>query len=476
MKNGMKKKTIKPWIITIVVLLLAAGGYGAYSLWLHPAPTAQGESQDYQTTKVRTGSIVLSATGTGTLIAGEESDLSFSTSGTVETLNVSLGDKVTKGDVLAELSPENLQTLQDAVTTATVNLASAKSDLADLESSANSNLADAEVALAEAKETYTDAQSSLKWTGLARCDEDTIDDDYQKYQLYQKELNQYSQSQYDDSAYYRANIQPIETLRNQYYNQYVYCSGYTDYEITSSQADLVKAEANVKTTQATLDELKANSGIDPDTLLEKENAVSSAQLALEQAQKNLAGGTLVAPFDGTILSVAGEAGDDVGTSTFITIADLEHPKIQFYLDETDMANVAVGYEADVTFDILPDTTFEGTVTQIDPSLQSVNGSMVVEGLAEIDLSDASADVNLPLNASAAVDIIGGKAENVPIVPVEALTDLGDGTYSAFVVENGQLTMHVVEVGLMDYSYAEVKSGLEVGDVVSTGISEVSNGQ
>ena len=287
-----------------------------------------------------------------------------------------------------------------------------------------------------------------------------------------KELKKFTDAQYNDSAIYRADIQPIEELRNQYYNQYVYCSGYTDYEITSSQADLVKAEASVKTAQETLDELKANSGIDPDTLLESENAVSTAELNLKEAQDNLAGGTLVAPYDGTILSVSGDAGDDVSTGTFITIADLAHPKVEFYVDETDMGNVAVGYEADVVFDILPDNTFVGTVTQINPSLQNVNGSMVVEGTVELDLENSTAD--LPLNANASVDIIGGKAENVLEVPVEALTDLGDGTYSVMVVgDDGQLTMHVVEVGLMDYSYAEIKSGLELGDVISTGISEVN---
>jgi hypothetical protein len=34
-----------------------------------------------------------------------------------------------------------------------------------------------------------------------------------------------------------------------------------------------------------------------------------------------------------------------------------------------------------------------------------------------------------------------------------------------------LRLSVVEVGIMDATYAEVKSGLQQGDVVSTGIME-----
>ena len=73
--------------------------------------------------------------------------------------------------------------------------------------------------------------------------------------------------------------------------------------------------------------------------------------------------------------------------------------------------------------------------------------------------------------NAMVDVIGGKAENALLVPVEALRELSPGSYSVFVMEDGQLQMRSVEVGLMDFSYAEIISGLKQGDRVSTGIVE-----
>jgi len=39
------------------------------------------------------------------------------------------------------------------------------------------------------------------------------------------------------------------------------------------------------------------------------------------------------------------------------------------------------------------------------------------------------------------------------------------------VQNGEPKLRVVEVGLIDYTYAEIISGVSEGDVVTTGIVE-----
>jgi multidrug efflux pump subunit AcrA (membrane-fusion protein) len=62
---------------------------------------------------------------------------------------------------------------------------------------------------------------------------------------------------------------------------------------------------------------------------------------------------------------------------------------------------------------------------------------------------------------------GREAKNALLVPVQALREMEDGQYTVFVVkEDGTLETRVVEVGLMDYVNAEVKSGLAQGEVVS----------
>jgi multidrug efflux pump subunit AcrA (membrane-fusion protein) len=74
--------------------------------------------------------------------------------------------------------------------------------------------------------------------------------------------------------------------------------------------------------------------------------------------------------------------------------------------------------------------------------------------------------------SAGVDVIEGHAQNVMIVPVEAVRVLSPGEYAVFVQNSdGELELRPVEVGLSDLTFIEIKSGLEVGEVVTTGIVE-----
>jgi multidrug efflux pump subunit AcrA (membrane-fusion protein) len=73
--------------------------------------------------------------------------------------------------------------------------------------------------------------------------------------------------------------------------------------------------------------------------------------------------------------------------------------------------------------------------------------------------------------NASVDVISGRAEGVALVPVEALRELEPGKYAVFVMEDGQPRLRTVEVGLTDLTYAEITSGLDVGEVVTTGVVE-----
>ena len=60
-----------------------------------------------------------------------------------------------------------------------------------------------------------------------------------------------------------------------------------------------------------------------------------------------------------------------------------------------------------------------------------------------------------------------------LAPIQALRELGDDQYAVFVVrqggdQDGELEMRLVQVGLRDYVNAEILSGLQRGEVVSTG--------
>ena len=72
-----------------------------------------------------------------------------------------------------------------------------------------------------------------------------------------------------------------------------------------------------------------------------------------------------------------------------------------------------------------------------------------------------------------MDVISAQAKNVVIVPIQALHQLSSSSYGVFVLKNGTPTLKVVAVGLQSDTFAEIKSGLQAGDVVTTGIQATS---
>lgn len=474
MPQKTKPKPRKTWIPIVVILVLVAAGAGGYYYWQQQQAkaTAKNSGTTFNTSTVRRGNISLSASGSGTLVPSQSDSLTFATSGTVAKVSVQVGDEVKKDQVLATLA--NTDQLQASVASAQQDLIAAQQALDTLKQNAASNLANAQLKLSQAQKAVTDAQSAVVQPGWTRCDQATTDAYYSTYLRIKAQLDALGDGG-GNQSYYLTTIVPMKNKVAQAYAQYEYCAGYTTYEVDSSNATLALAKANVTVAQTTLDTLTKNGGVDPTALAQAQNKVDNAQAALDTANQNLTGSTIKAPYDGTILTVNGQAGDTVGTSAFISIADLAHPQVQFSVDETDLDKVAMNEQATVVFDAYPTLTFTGTVVRVNPQLVSSNNVQVIQGLIQIDLSKQADPPIFAQGLNATVTLVHSQSNNTLLVPLAAIHDLGDGTYGVFVVgKDGQPRLKVVEIGLQDSASAEVKSGLSVGDVVTTGQSAVRN--
>lgn len=196
-----------------------------------------------------------------------------------------------------------------------------------------------------------------------------------------------------------------------------------------------------------------------------------AQTALQTAEQNLKATQLISPISGTVTSLTANVGDQLDASSIVTVADLNQPyTIDAYFDAEDWANVQAGYKADVTFDILPDQTFTGKVTSVYPELDSSTSTSLVHATIKLD---QTIDTGLPAGASASVDVIGKEAKDAVLVPIEAIHDVGGKSLVFVRQQNGKLKLQTVEVGLEDALNAEIKSGLQIGDIVTTGTTEIT---
>jgi RND family efflux transporter MFP subunit len=218
--------------------------------------------------------------------------------------------------------------------------------------------------------------------------------------------------------------------------------------------------------QAKLDQADAERALAESDTTQAELTLQQAQLKLETAQQTLDETTLVAPFAGTVTAVNAEVSEKVSDSV-IVLADMEAPLIQFWVEESDLNSVAIGHPVRIVFEALPDLTYEGEITRIDPMLVTVGNTTAVQAWASIDTAAHPATLLGEMNVE--VEIVAGEALNTLLVPLQALREIGDGQYAVFVVgADGELEMRTVEVGLKDYVNAQILSGLRRGEVVSLG--------
>ena len=466
------------WLMSAALVLIFAGGFAYYELAFLPS-TAAAEP-GLQTATVRQGDLVIYASGTGTLIASDEVELAFKTGGQVAGLFVKVGNQVNAGDLLAEVDDSDIQ------------IAYKQAKRSYLEQTSVNAVATAEQAIATAQEDLGSAVNHLMYLispNVYNWEQEVVEAEGKveaaREVAHVNPSDEEAQAALEKAETYLeyANAS-LESAWYSYKKEYVprvfkvsskdiWTKQVKNYIAAPTEADITEARAAVIAAEETLQEANwlyaALSGGDvPDDatgsgLIELEQAL----LDLNAAQADLDGTKLVAPISGTVMAVDTRLGDTVSSgTTLITVADLSQPLLEVYLDESDWSNVVVGHPAEVTFDIQPDAIYTGTVTQVDPGLYTENESSVVRALVQLDETQQA--FNLPLGTAATVDVIGGQAQAAILVPIEALQETSPGKYAVYQLEDNEPKLRQVEVGIQDALYAEIKSGLEVGDIVVTG--------
>ncbi|HEX9331788.1 MAG TPA: efflux RND transporter periplasmic adaptor subunit [Anaerolineales bacterium] len=467
------------WLLVGILVLAIAGGATYYYKSSTQANTPA--ATPVQTATAFRGNIVLDANGTGTLAPADEASFGFGTSGQITELDVKIGDHVEAGQVIGKMDDSEVKAAYDQ----------AKRNLDDLTTPAA--IAQAKQAVAEAEVGIYNAKAALEhlissdvyyWEGQVATAEATLkvaqtDGGANPSTDQKKKIEDVT------TALTRAQNN-LKATQLKYVNEYVPATfsytvtdaetGKTHTEVVApSEAEVAAARATYELAIETQKEDRAYLDMLNGAALPKDVPGSSltslveAQTALQTAEDNLKATQLISPISGTVTGLTASVGDYVSASSIITVADLNQPyTIDTYLDAEDWSKVQAGYDADIVFDILPEDTFSGKVTAVYPELDTSSNSSLVH--ATVKLNEAI-DSKLPVGATAAVDVISGRAENAVLIPVEALHKTNSGQYAVFVDKDGKIRLHEIEVGLQDLTHAEVKSGLQPGDVVTTGITE-----
>lgn len=222
--------------------------------------------------------------------------------------------------------------------------------------------------------------------------------------------------------------------------------------VAAAQEDLANAQKALASAQATpttdVDGASAAAAgasagyADTNTVSAAQRSLASAQANLDQANAKAAGRTVTAPSSGSIVELNAKVGatvtggmimgesDTSGGKQCMQIADLSKMKVTVQVGEKDIAKIAVGQSANVTYPAFPDIVSQGTVTAI----ASVANSDTANGgggsaTFNVDILIEAPDARLKPGMTAEVSAVTEQLDDVVMVPTMALmTEDGEHYY------------------------------------------------
>jgi HlyD family secretion protein len=377
-----KKFPIFPSILLIVLVFLLSACTGAEEATTDPADLLPQEN------------FVPVISATGVVKPTRWVTLSFPSGGLVRELLVERGDTVEEGQALAQLS--SIEQARAAVTAAELEYINADQALDNLLENAELFSAQAQLALANARDLLDKAE--YKWTVRQegnRASANTIDGAEANLVLAEEEVDR-AQSAYDQArgdgsrALALSNLTAAKEHRDSIQRNINWYFGAPD-EIEQALLDAELAEAQAAVAAAEREYEKVKDGPDPEALELAQARFDNAKASLNAAEQALADTELRAAFEGTISDIFIRNYEFVAPGQAIMLlADLSELVIETTdLNEIDVAQIEVGYPASITFDALPDVVLEGTLTYIAPkSSQGTGVNYLVEVQLEGDFPES----------------------------------------------------------------------------------------
>ena len=449
------------WLIVPVIAALAI----VSALWfLKPFGTA---ATSLVTASATTGTIVSSVSISGSVASSSVNELSFGTSGTVTAVNVAVGDKVTKDQVLATIDDSALQVQIQA---AQANLESAQARLttdqagptADTIAAAKDQVNQASLQLATAKTSLSDteAQNALN------------------IQQAQAALDAARATLASDTATLPAGDPQLAKDQQAVTNAQ---SALSAAQVKATQS-LHQAQAQVSSASLNLTSAQHNYALKIAPATDAQIAADKASVA--QAQQTLAnlqatGATITSPIDGTVTAVnlkvgqqvsgsgSGGSGSSASSSSSsstgqIEVMDLAHLQIAGEASETDISKLKMNQPATISATALGSETVVGKVCQL--SIVGTQISGVTSFGVTVCLDGSNPALLVGMSATAAV--VTDRADNAVMVPSLAVKTVGGQQVVTVLDADGKTQTNVaVTTGISNGSEIQVLTGLKGGETV-----------
>jgi multidrug efflux pump subunit AcrA (membrane-fusion protein) len=317
-------------------------------------------------------------------------NLSFQARGIVEQVNVKIGDRVRKGDVLARLS--NASQAEAGLAAANLELLNAQQALDALNRTAGANLAASWTAYMDAQKVRAEAERAWERLNLDSIEdriedaETDVKDRAEDLQDAQDEFEKYKDLNKDNSRRKTAedDLEKAQEDSNEAVRKLEEITRERDTVRAALDAALA-AEAEVKYQH----ELSAE-GANKEKIALAEARLEAAKAQVAAAEAALSNYVLTAPFDGVVMDVGVSVGEQVGPeSRAVSLADTSSWIIETTdVTELEVVDIAVGQAVTFTPDALPDVTMNGTVTAISQSSYIQSGDVLYTVYIKVEEADS----------------------------------------------------------------------------------------
>ncbi|MDE3132806.1 MAG: HlyD family efflux transporter periplasmic adaptor subunit [Acidobacteriota bacterium] len=482
MHSNRSRRSVPPWYIILLAGVAAAVViFGITQLGTSTASASRTSKQDVT---AENGVVQSTVSGSGEVEPGVDDTLNFGTSGTLQSVDVKVGQHVKKGQLIATLDPSSARlTLKEAE----LSLTEAKDNLTSVENGTSSGSGSSGSGSSGSGSTGSGSSSGVSY-------------------------NSGSTSTAEDVSYTtttgttptptktRTNTTPSTTTPS----TTTPSTATPTVTVTTTVTTPTKAPTRTTTTTTpTTTTAATNTMTTPSA-----SSIDSAKLSVEQARATVAADKkalretkLYAPASGRIGSLSsytigesvsaggssssgssntgstgtgssGTGSTGSGSSSSSGFAELINDNtmsMTVSLSEDDISNVKVGQIVTVSITALSGTELAGHVSSISPLGSSSSGVVSYDATITITQNDPKV---LP-GMSATASIVTAQAQGVT-VPNAAITGSGSNA-SVELVKGGKVTSQAVVVGLKGTSRSQIVSGLKAGQQIQESITLPSLG-
>ena len=223
------------------------------------------------------------------------------------------------------------------------------------------------------------------------------------------------------------------------------------------------ARSKVNNAKEQLDAAANNARQNNQAIKSAEANVDAARAQVQTAEQGVADTVVRAPFSGFVSERQVAVGEFVSTASVLAVLLRTNPiKMQIQVAEADVPSVSIGRGVSVEVTAYKDRRFGGTVSAINPALDSASRSAVVEALIE----NGDNALRPGMFGTARVTREGGSVGI--FVPKSAVySDASTQSYRVFSIVDGVAKLRVVQLGSEEGDSYQIVSGLAADEIVAT---------